>query len=95
LDDFLQQVSDSLLILLRRKVLQEFKEVDSFLDSSSEKLMCRPRSVDEIGNAKKSWKEIDVMKDAMKTLSKACIDKKKLLMQYAPGTAVVRGMCRM
>lgn len=94
LDDFLQQVQDTLLIILRRDVLKDFKEVDTFLDTSSEKLMSRPRSVDDIAEAKKSWKEIDVKKDAMKTLSKTCIDKKKLLMQYAPGTAVVSPLVR-
>jgi dynein heavy chain 2, cytosolic len=88
LDDFLQQVQDVLLIILRRTVLTEFKEVDTFLEYASEKLSSRPRSVDEIGAAKKSWKEIDVKKDSMKTLSKNCLDKKKLLLQYAPGTAV-------
>ena len=88
LEDLLQRVADSLLVTLRRSVLQDFKEVDTFLENAMDRLSTRPHTVDEIGNAKKGWKEIDTNKDGMIKLSKACVEKKKILLQYAPGTAV-------
>ena len=88
LEELAQSVSDTLLITLRRTLLSEFKEVDTFLETSNEKLSSRPHTVEEIGNAKRSWKEIDNKKDEMRVLSKRCGDKKKLLLQYAPGTNV-------
>lgn len=88
LEDLLQRFGDTLLITLRRNLLAEFKEVDQFLEFSNEKLSSRPHTVDEIGNAKRVWKEIDSKKDTMKSLSIACIEKKKLLLQYASGSAI-------
>eukprot|EP01035_Chromulina_nebulosa_P017590 gene17590-23160_t len=63
-------------------------EVSNFLDSSLERLSTRPKSVEEIGIAKRQWKEIDNMKDQVKELSKICVEKKKLLLVYAPGTPI-------
>jgi dynein heavy chain 2 len=88
LDEMLIKISDSLLINLRRSLIEEFKEVDQYLASSSERLYSKPKSVDEIGTAKKQWKEIEGKKSSMQMLSKTCVDKKKLLLQNAPGTAV-------
>jgi dynein heavy chain 2 len=88
LDELLLRVGDSLLVNLRRSLIEEFKEVDMFLESSNERLYSKPKSVDEISEAKKQWKEIDNMKGTMMSASKNCVEKKKLLLQYAPGTAV-------
>ena len=88
LDELLLRVGDTLLVNLRRSLIEEFKEVDMFLESSSERLYSKPKSVDEISEAKKQWKEIDNAKGGMMATSKNCIEKKKLLMQYAPGTAI-------
>ena len=88
LDDLGQSVSDTLLITLRRSLLNEFKEVDTFLETSNEKLSSRPHTVEEIGNAKRDWKEIDNKKDEMRALSRRCVEKKKLLLQYSPGSSV-------
>ncbi|RYH13602.1 hypothetical protein EON65_35250, partial [archaeon] len=88
LDDLLLRTADVLLINLRRSLIEEFKEVDQYLESSMEKLNTKPRTVDEIGDAKKQWKEIDGKKNSMMGLSKNCVEKKKVLLQYAPGTAV-------
>lgn len=88
LDELLLRVGDTLLVNLRRSLIEEFKEVDMFLESSNERLYSKPKSVDEIGEAKKQWKEIDNNKGAMMLTSKNCVEKKKLLLQYAPGTAI-------
>ncbi len=88
LEELYQNINDTLLIILRRTLLEEFKEVDSFLETSNEKLNTRPHTVDEIGESGAQWKEIDQAKDRMRGLSKRCTDKKKLLMQFAPGTSV-------
>ena len=88
LDDLLLRAGDVLLINLRRSLIEEFKEVDQYLESAAEKLNSKPRTVDEIGEAKKQWKEIDAKRGQMMSTSKNCVDKKKLLLQYAPGTAI-------
>jgi dynein heavy chain 2 len=88
LDDFFLRMIDILLINLRRSLIEEFKEVDSFLTNAKEKLNSKPRTVDEIGDAKKQWKEFDSSKSLMQSLSKNCLEKKKLLLTYAPGTAI-------
>ena len=88
LDELLTRIGDALLVNLRRSLIDEFKEVDQYLEAADEKLNSRPKTVDEIGTAKKQWKEIDSKKHHMMTVSKNCVDKKKLLSQYAPGTAV-------
>ena len=88
LEDMFNRLSDALLIHLRRNLLVEFKEVDQFLEYASDKLSSRPHTVEEIGNAKKVWKEIDSKKDVMKSTSKSCMDKKKLLLQYAAGSMI-------
>ena len=88
LEDLLQRIGDTLLVTLRRSLLQEFKEVDQFLETSAERLSTRPHSVQEIGNAKKQWQEIDARKDTVKATSLGCVEKKKLLLQYAPGTVI-------
>jgi dynein heavy chain 2 len=88
LDDLLLRVGDVLLITLRRSLIEEFKEVDQFLEQSNEKLNKKPRTVEEIGDAKKQWKEIDSKRSYTMHLSRNCVEKKKLLLQYAPGTAI-------
>ena len=88
LEDLLQQLGDTLLMNLRKSLLHEFKEVDEFLNHARERLSSRPHSVEEISNAKKEWKEIDSKKDGIKAISRGCMDKKKLLVQYAPGSAI-------
>jgi dynein heavy chain 2 len=88
LDELLLRVGDSLLVNLRRSLIEEFKEVDMFLETSNERLYSKPKSVDEIGEAKRQWKEIDAMKGTMMAASRNCVEKKKLLLQYAPGTAI-------
>lgn len=88
LEDLYSRVNDSLLICLRRSLILEFKEVDVFLETSLDKLSTRPSTVEDIGNAKKVWKEIDSKKDELKVLSKLCQEKKKLLQQYAPGSGI-------
>ena len=88
LEDLTQRVQDAILLTLRRSLLGEFKEVDQYLEQSNERLSTRPHTIAEIGAAKRQWKEIDDKKDAMKAASRACAEKKKLLLQNAPGTAV-------
>lgn len=88
LDDLILRTGDVLLISLRRSLIEEFKEVDQFLEGANEKLNTKPRTIDEIGEAKKHWKELDGKRGEVMRLSKSCLEKKKLLLQYAPGTAI-------
>lgn len=88
LDDLFSKINDSLLISLRRLLLTEFNDVHQFLDSAREHLSTPPHSVAEISDAKKRWKEFDAKKESMKTTSKGCVQKKTLLLQYAPGTGI-------
>ena len=88
IDDQLQHFGDSLLITLRRSILTEFKEVDAYLTAAMEKLSARPHSVDEIAVAQKAWKEIEASRVGNKAISDACVEKKTMLLQYAPMSAV-------
>ena len=88
LEDLFHKVGDTLLLVLRRSLLVEFKEVDNYLELSNERLSTRPHTISEIGIAKKQWKEIDEKKDSMKLTSQQCMEKKKILLQYAPGSNV-------
>ena len=88
LDELLLRINDNLLINLRRSLIEEFKEVDNFLETSNERLYSKPKSVEEISEAKRQWKEIDSNKSNMMLKSKNCVEKKRLLLQYAPGTAI-------
>ena len=88
LEDLFHRVGDTLLVVLRRNLLQDFKEVDTFLDFANERLSTRPHTIVEIGAAKRQWKEIDDKKSTMKISSAECVEKKKILLQYAPGTSV-------
>jgi dynein heavy chain 2, cytosolic len=88
LDELLMRISDSLLVNLRRTILEEFKEVDAFLTKATERLSSRPHTVDEITEAQKEWKEMGDQKERIRASSKVCVEKKKLLLLYAPGSAV-------
>ena len=86
--DLYLRLGDELLIKLRRSLLEEFKEVDQFLDLAIERLSSRPHTVDEIGIANKQWKEFDEKQESIRKISKLCVEKKRILLQYAPGTVV-------
>jgi dynein heavy chain 2, cytosolic len=88
LDELLVRISDSLLVNLRRSILDEFKEVDTFLGQATERLSTRPHTVDEITEAQKEWRLLGEQKDRMRNISKVCVEKKKLLLLHAPGSAV-------
>ena len=87
-DDQLQQLGDSLLVQLRRGVLDAFRDVDAFLTASMEKLSARPHSVDEIAAAQKAWKEIDEARAEKKALSDQCLEKKTMLLAHAPMSSI-------
>ena len=87
-EDLLQRLNDALMLCLRKDILSSFRDVDSYLEQGMEKLSTRPHSIDEIGQAKKEWKEIDSAREAMKTLTHGLLEKKRLLMQYAPGSNI-------
>ena len=88
LDELFMRVSDSLLVNLRRTILEEFKEVDAFLTQAAERLSSRPHTVDEITEAQKEWRVLGDQKDRLRNISKQCVEKKKLLLLHAPGSAV-------
>ena len=88
LDELLLRISDCLLVSLRRGILDEMKEVDAFLTKATDRLTSRPHTVDEITEAQKEWKELGEQKDHIRSISQNCVDKKKLLLLHAPGSAV-------
>jgi hypothetical protein len=89
LEDQMQRLTDSLLVALRRSVLEDFKEVDGFLNESMETLSSRPSSIDEITAAQTAWEAIGEKREAVKVKSASCLDKKKALLQHAPGNSDV------
>ncbi|CAM9185799.1 unnamed protein product, partial [Choristocarpus tenellus] len=88
LEDQFQRLADALTLSLRKVVLTNFKAVDVYLEESMEKLSRRPRTVAEIGQAKKDWKEVDEGKDTLRKLSTKTVAMKELLLQHAPGNQV-------
>jgi dynein heavy chain 2 len=88
LDDQFSRLSDALLVALRRTVLEECKDVDAFLNDAMEKLSSRPQSIDEITHAQSAWEEMDRGKAEKKALSASCLEKKRCLLQHAPGSDV-------
>ncbi|CAM9134653.1 unnamed protein product [Chrysoparadoxa australica] len=90
-EDQLQALGDALLITLRRNILTQFKEVEAFLEDAMEKLGTRPRAVDEIGKAKRDWKELDGKKESVRSISHKCEGMKRLLLQHAPGNQIDTG----
>ena len=70
-DDQQQRLTDALLYGMRRLSDTKKAEVDEFIAASMETLSRRPQSVDEIGTAKKEWREIVQNKEGVKgTLKK-------------------------
>jgi dynein heavy chain 2 len=88
LDESMSRLQDSLLIALRRAVLNEFKDVDQFLNDSMEKLSTRPNSIAEISAAQSAWEEMGLVQVDHKAKSASCLEKKKSLMIHAPGSGV-------
>ncbi|CAN0042899.1 unnamed protein product [Ascophyllum nodosum] len=88
IEDQLQRLVDVLTLALRNSVLSNFKAVDLYLEDSMEKLGRRPRTIEDIGEAKRDWKEVESKKEEMKSLSNKCTGLKTLLLQHAPGNQV-------
>ncbi|CAB1119426.1 unnamed protein product [Ectocarpus sp. CCAP 1310/34] len=88
IEDQLQRLADALTVSLRNAVLSNFKAVDAFLEDSMEKLSRRPRTINDIGEAKRDWKEMESKKDEIRRLSTKCVGLKALLLQHAPGNQV-------
>lgn len=87
-EDLLSRLSDSLIMNLKKQIMTNFKDVDTYLEQAMEKLSTRPHSIEEIGHAKKDWKEIESAKDGMRLLSQRLSEKKKMFLQYAPGSNI-------
>ncbi len=54
------------MVSLRTTLLTRLKTVEGFVEMSMLRLTERPTSVDEIGKAKRDWKEINDSKNGMK-----------------------------
>ena len=62
-----QRLSDSLVVSLRTALVGNLKTVETYVESSMQRLTQRPTSVEDIGRAKKEWKEISDSKATMRT----------------------------
>ena len=88
LEDQQQRLSDTLLVGMRRVAAARTKEIEQFITESLERLSHRPQSMDEIGDAKRSWqaimhakepikagfKKLDELNKMMKSVSKQGVD---------------------
>ncbi|CAK4090165.1 unnamed protein product [Aphanomyces euteiches] len=86
LDEYLSRLQDCLLISLRKSLTGHLKLVEEYLDTSMEKLNKRPHSIEEIGQAKNDWKEIDNQKSKFQALIQKAEKKKTLLLSSAGGS---------
>ena len=87
-EDAFQRLADALLVSLRRAVLEDFKELDAFLNESMETLASRPASIEEITAAQAAWEAMGGAKPGTKALMGGCLEKKRCLLQHAPGSDV-------
>jgi dynein heavy chain 2 len=88
LEELRMKVRDTLLIMLRRSLMQEFKEVNMFLESGNERLRAHPQTLEEIASLKIEYKEFEEKRESIMKLSDVCVVKKNLLLQYSPGTPI-------
>lgn len=87
IDEQLQRLSDVLLMSLRAALTERLKTVETYLHDGMERLMERPGSIQEIGEAKKGWKELNERKTEMKIETRACDGQKRLLMSVVSSGA--------
>ena len=72
LRNFTDRVRDVVLLALRRKILEQFKSVDTFLIDAHETLYRRPSTVRELAEAKQALKELGSQKDSFRKSSNMC-----------------------
>lgn len=82
-EDQMQRLSDALVLSLRKSLSDHLKNVEDFLEQAMERLNERPHSIDEIGKAKREWKEIADKKSEIRAEMRSCDDQKKLLLSVA------------
>ena len=61
----------------------------AFLDAWPELGARDAGSVEEIAAAQRNWRELNTGKDAMKLTSASAVERKRLLLMSAPGTAIL------
>lgn len=85
----LQNLSESLIRSLRKKMIDERKVVDSWLDETSAKLQVKPSSVDELSEAQRAVNSVADSKSEMEQAKARVGEKVKLLKQYGGSNKVL------
>lgn len=67
-DDLMHRFSDAMLLNLRKKTLQGYKQLDEYLTQAMDRLNNRPESVDEMAKAKTEWRDLSSRKKEMVAL---------------------------
>lgn len=83
IEEGIQRLNDSLVLGLRKSVHNHLNSLDEYLDTAMEKLNTRPKSIEDIGVAKKDWKSIEGQKSSKQGEFKKCAKKKQLLSTVA------------
>ena len=88
LEDHFQRVHEALLLVLKRTVADDIRDVEAFLGESIERLAARPQSVEDIAVAQRHWRDIDASREALRAKSRGLVDFGALLASHAAGSAV-------
>jgi len=79
----MQRLSDVLVLTLRKALGTHLGNVEAFLESAMERLNERPTTIDEIGQAKRAWQEINEGKAGIRGEYRLCEEQKRLLLSMA------------
>ena len=82
-EDHIQRLEDALLLSLRKTLSAQIRVVEEFADEAMDRLNTRPKSIEEIGEARVKWKELGERKRGVRQELKRCEDKMKLLVAVA------------
>jgi dynein heavy chain 2 len=85
IEEHLERLSDALVLSLKRKVMEEVKNVSAFLVQALETLNVRPDSVSELGKAQAEARELQERQGDVKKLMDSADEKNKMLRNVATG----------
>jgi dynein heavy chain 2 len=85
IEDQMERLSESLMICLKRRVSEQVKEVNKFLDEALEKLSVHPESVQELGKAQADAKELGQQQHGVRKQLEAAEERNKILRTVSAG----------
>ena len=79
IEEHLERLSDALILALKRKIMDEKKNIQQFLEEALEKLNVRPNSVSELGKAQSEFTKLQDRQNEIDKMKTAADEKNKML----------------